>query len=407
MRVWAAGISLLVVCAPAVAQTRLTGVGESLHLVNSDLAALESQIPRKDLPCTVKEVDPSLGFDLRFHAGYDVTVPLKELASEENVLSMMFRVTPEAEPGNHTYFVQQVRVPPLDKDAGGESHLSGVFDLGEGKYHVDFIMRDRSERICAYFWDAKAEIPARDRGLEMAIAANSVETTIQEQFLEDSPVERTPGPLLNVKMMVNFAPQNQKSSAMRPIDTLALVTLMRRITREPRVGRFSVVVFNIAEQRIVYRQSSDDRVDFPALGKAIREIEPGVVNARLLENKRGEVEFLTELIRTEMMAPDASGIDRPDALVFAGPKYTVLEGAPEEDLKPVAQMVDYPLFYLNYNLIPQENPWRDSIGRAIRVFNGREYTISRPRDLWFAVGEIVDRILQSKQGRGSSPTDPQ
>ena len=97
----------------------------------------------------------------------------------------MFRVTPEAEPGNHTYFVQQVRVPPLEKDAGGESHLSGVFDLGEGKYHVDFIMRDRTERICAYFWDAKAEIPARDRGIEMAIAANVADNAIQDQFLED------------------------------------------------------------------------------------------------------------------------------------------------------------------------------------------------------------------------------
>jgi hypothetical protein len=263
-------------------------------------------------------------------------------------------------------------------------------------------MRDRTERICAYFWDAKAEIPERDRGIEMGIAANAVEPSLQEQFLEDSPVERTQGPLLNVKMMVNFAPQNQKSSAMRPIDTLALVTLMRRVTREPRVGKFSVVVFNVAEQRIVYRQSSDDRIDFPELGRAIKEIEPGVVNARLLENKHGEVEFLTDLIKTEMMAAD-----RPDALIFAGPKYTVEDGAPEDELKPVAQTVDYPIFYLNYNLVPQDNPWRDSIGRAIRVFDGKEYTISRPRDLWFSVAEMVDRILQSKQGRGSTPSVPQ
>jgi hypothetical protein len=100
-------------------------------------------------------------------------------------------------------------------------------------------------------------------------------------------------------------------------------------------------------------------------------------------------------------------VDRPDALIFAGPKYTVVEGTPEDELKLVVQTVDYPLFYLNYNLIPQDNPWRDSIGRAIRVFNGREYTISRPRDLWFAVGEMVDRVLQSKQGRGSAPASPQ
>ena len=387
---------------PALAQARLTGVGESVYLVNADLAALESQTPRKDLPCEVKPVDATLGFDLRFHAGYEVAIPLKELASDDNVLNMLFRVTSQQDPENPAYFVQYVRVPPLEKRAGGESSLSGAFDVGEGKYHVDFIMRDRSERICAFFWDTEAEIPDRDRGIEMAIAADTVEQSVQEQFLEDPPVARTQGQRLNVKMMVNFAPQKQTSSAMRPIDTQALVTLMRRITREPRVGKFSVVVFNIAEQRVVYRQSSEDRIDFPALGEAIRDIEPGVVNRRLLENKRGEVEFLTDLIKTEMLSAD-----HPDAMIFAGPKYTVEEGVPEDDLKPVAPTVDYPLFYLNYNLVPQDFPWRDSIGRAIRVFNGREYTISRPRDLWFSVAEMVDHIVESRQGRGSSPAPPQ
>ena len=397
MRVWAAGLWLCIVV-PVLAQAHLPGVGESVYLVNTDLAVLESQTPRKDLPCEVKPADTALGFDLRFHSGYEVTIPLKELAADDNVLNMLFRVTPQQDPENPVYFVQYVRVPPLEKRAGGESTLNGVFDLGEGKYHVDWIMRDRSERICAFFWDTKAEIPDRDRGIEMAIAAHAVEQSIQEQFLEDPPVERTRGPRLNVKMMVNFAPQKQTSSSMRPIDTQALVTLMRRITREPRVGKFSVVVFNIAEQRVVYRQSSEDRIDFPALGEAIRDIEPGVVNMRLLENKRGEMEFLTDLIKTEMTAAD-----HPDALIFAGPKYTVEDMVPENELKPVVQSVDYPLFYLNYNLVPQDNPWRDSIGRAIRVFNGKEFTISRPRDLWFSVAEMVDRIVESKQGRGFVP----
>jgi len=385
-----------------LAQSHLSGVGESVYLVNTDLAALESQTPRKDLPCEVKPADTTLGFDLRFHAGYDVTIPLKELAADDNVLNMLFRVTPLADPENPVYFIQYVRVPPLEKRANGESTLSGVFDVGEGKYHVDWIMRDRSERICASFWDTKAEIPERDRGIEMGIGAHAVEQSIQEQFLEDPPVERTRGPRLNVKMMVNFAPQKQTSAAIRPIDTQALVTLMRRITREPRVGKFSVVVFNIAEQRVVYRQSSEDRIDFPALGDAIRNIEPGAVNVKLLENKHGESEFLTDLIKKEMAASD-----HPDALVFAGPKYTVDEGTPENDLRPVASSVDYPLFYLNYNLVPQDYPWRDSIGRAVRVFNGKEFTISRPRDLWFSVAEMVDRIVESKQGRGSSSAPPQ
>jgi hypothetical protein len=184
---------------------------------------------------------------------------------------------------------------------------------------------------------------------------------------------------------------------MRPIDTLALVTVMRRITREPRFGKFSVVAFNIQEQRVLYRQSSADRIDFPALGKSIKGIEPGVLDLKLLANKRGEVEFLTDLIKTELASSD-----RPDALIFAGPKYMVTEGSPEDELK-AAETIGYPVFYLNYNLSPKDTPWRDSIGRAIRVFGGKEFALNRPRDLWFAVTEVVSRIVELKQGPGAVP----
>ncbi|MFM2124969.1 MAG: hypothetical protein RL328_1420 [Acidobacteriota bacterium] len=381
---------------PGSGQSVMTGVGSTVHLVNEDLAVLEAQIPRKDLPCKVEPEDPEVGFDLRFHGGYAVTISLKELAGAENLLRILFRVTADARPDEPVFFQQNFRVPMIPEDAGGDSTLTGTFDIGEGKYHVDWLMRDRQNRVCAFFWDPKADLPSRDRDMELAIAANAIQATQNEQFVEDPPVQRNAGPLLNVKVMVNFAPQNQNSSAMRPSDTLALVTMMRRVTRDPRIGRFSLVAFNIQEQRVVYRQASSDRIEFPALGEAIEKIEPGLVDLKLLANKRGEEEFLAELIKTEL-----ASADRPDALVFAGPKYMV-DGSPEDELKK-SEGVDYPVFYLNYNLNPAAVPWRDSIGKAIRVFGGKEYTITRPRDLFFAVTEMVGRIVESRQGRGVAP----
>src|SRR3569833_2786658 len=55
-----------------------SGPGGSVRLFTSDAAILEAQDTRKDLPCTVTAVKPQLGFDLKFHSGYDVSVPLKE-----------------------------------------------------------------------------------------------------------------------------------------------------------------------------------------------------------------------------------------------------------------------------------------------------------------------------------------
>ena len=58
-----------------------------------------------------------------------------------------------------------------------------------------------------------------------------------------------------------------------------------------------------------------------------------------------------------------------------------------------------PVFYMNYSLNPQANPWRDAIGTAVKYLKGVEYTISRPRDLFFSWTDIVGRIVKSKFGR--------
>jgi hypothetical protein len=180
-----------------------------------------------------------------------------------------------------------------------------------------------------------------------------------------------------------------------------LVSILRRISREPQFGKFSLVAFNMQEQRVLYRQKSEDKIDFPALGEAISSIKLGTVDLRRLSQKHGETDFLTELITNEMHAED-----HPDALVFAGPKVMLDEAVPQETLKPLAD-VEYPVFYMNYALNPQAVPWKDSISRAVKVFKGTEYTISRPRDLWFAVSEMVSRIVKSKHVRSSSPASGQ
>ena len=59
------------------------------------------------------------------------------------------------------------------------------------------------------------------------------------------------------------------------MDTVALVSILRRISREPQFGKFSLVAFNIQEQRVLYRQSSSERIDFPALGHALESMKLG------------------------------------------------------------------------------------------------------------------------------------
>jgi len=116
--------------------------------------------------------------------------------------------------------------------------------------------------------------------------------------------------------------------------------------------------------------------------------------------KHGETEFLTHLLTAEMTSKD-----HPDAVIFAGPKVMLDDSVSQDALNQIAT-VDYPVFYMNFNLNPQANPWRDAIGSAVKHLKGFEYTITRPRDLWFAWTEIMTRITKFRVGK-SNPASSQ
>lgn len=390
-----AGMVLLASCG-LHAQTQMQGSGPAgmVRIFNTDLAVLEAQEPRKDLPCTVSPIKPFLGFDMRFHAGYEVSIPLRELAGAEDLLTTLFRVTPENKKDDVVYLSQKNTVPAIERDARGDAYLQGGFDLGEGRYHVDWLMRDRSERVCSFYWDSEAQLPAKDKQLALVIQPDTVQAAEREPFREEPPIERTGAEEpLNVKVLINFAPQNSRSATLQPLDLNALVAILRGVAREPRINRFSIVAFNMQEQRVLYRQEAAEHIDFPALGDALQSLKLGTVDIKRLSQKHGDTQFLTDLITQEM-----GSSDRPDALIFAGPKVMLDAAVPQETLKEVGGL-EYPVFYMNYNFNPQSNPWRDAIGNTVKFFKGQEYTISRPRDLWSAWTDIVSRIVRLKIGR--------
>ena len=369
--------------------------GGEVRLIGSDSAILEASDNRKDLPCTVTSVKPVLGFDLRFHAGYDVQVPLRELSGAENQLTMVFRVTPESHPDAPVYFKQHYAVPSIDENAGGAAYLQGSFELGEGKYHIDWLMRDRQERFCSFHWDAEAAIPSKDRPMTVDIPAGAVQPADAELFKPEGPVERAKAVNpLKVKVMVNFAPQDASSSTLQSFDEVALISILRNIARDPRVGSFSLVAYNMQEQRVIYRQMDASQIDFPALGQALTSLNLGTVDLKHLSEKHGDSEFLSKLLTAEV----GDEKQPPDAVIFAGPKIMLDDAIPPETLKQLAD-VKFPVFYMNYNLNPQANPWRDAIGGVVKTLKGAEFTIARPRDLFFSWTDIVGRIVKSKFGR--------
>jgi hypothetical protein len=309
------------------------------------------------------------------------------------MLTIIFRVYPDGNKDHATYFSQHIRVPSIEDDARGDATLEGGMDLGEGKYHVDWLMRDRSERICSFSWDTEASIPDKDRPMALFINAGQVTQAISEPFSDEPVIHRAPADHsadLNVKLLVNFAPQAADSAALQRSDTDALVSIVKTIETDPHVARVSLVAFNIQERRIVYQQNAAPTVDLASLGKALQTMKLGTITVTDLSQKHGDTDFLQDLIQKEVSNSST------DAIIFAGPKAMLNADVPQDDLKRIGD-VECPVFYMNYNLNPQAVPWKDSISHAIRAFKGTEYTISRPRDLWFSTTEMLTRILRAKR----------
>src|SRR5579883_93132 len=369
--------------------------GDPVTILPSDMAIFESGEARKEIPCTVTPRKADLGFDLRFHAGYEVAVPLSEISGDGGLLTVVFRVRSGNDSEHPSYFVQHFNVPAVADDAKGDALLDGTVDLGEGSYHVDWLMRDRSEHICSSSWDLEAELNPKDKPIDLFLPPNAVAETAPQPFLNDTAVRRPSlgGDSINVKLLVNFSPQDADSATLQRMDTDALVSILKAIQRDSHIGKISLVAFNMSEERIVYRQGTADQIDFPALGKALEGMKLGTVSVSRLGERQGETNFLEGLIEKEVASNG-----HPDAVIFAGPKAMLKNDVPQDDLRRIGD-VECPVFYMNYNLNPQAVPWKDSISHAIKAFRGTEYTISRPRDLWFSTSEMVNRILRSKHNR--------
>src|SRR5215831_6162800 len=91
------GLPLLCLFAHGLVYSQ-TLLDPALRLNQTDMAALESGEFRDELPCKVTPEKPALRFDLRFHADYTVSIPLKNLAPGGDQLLSLLRIAPAADP---------------------------------------------------------------------------------------------------------------------------------------------------------------------------------------------------------------------------------------------------------------------------------------------------------------------
>ena len=365
-----------------------------MQLGRADLAVLDLQQHRHDLPCAVTTPKPKLGFDFMFSAGYEVRVPTRELSGEGNDLTILFRVIPKDRPAS--YIAQTIHVAELDEHSKRDIRFHGIFKLGEGKYHVDWFMRDRRERICSKSWDLEPRVNSTDSQLRQWIPQGLVQPA-EPLFAAEPPVIRPQeNGLSRYSLIVNLDPPDPSAVLIEDWQLYRLVAILRRMGQDPRIEPCSIIVCSVETQQIVYQQENTAGLDLAALGQALRSVKLGSVNAKRLVSTHGSAQFAADLIWEQLMKVD------PDALVVLGPRGSTDTGVSRRTLDTFDKP-GKPAFYLSYDT--ELSPWRDPISSIIKRLRGFEYSINRPKDFFNAWSDVVARIVRTKQVR-SVTTDP-
>jgi hypothetical protein len=303
----------------------------------------------------------------------------------EDKLTILFRVTAARRKKHPAYFFQDIQVPSHKQSRRGRIELTGGFLVGEGKYSVDWLMRDAREQFCASFWAVEAKVGSK-QGLAPIIEQDVIEPLRTDPFTDEPSIERSrQEQLLSIKVIVNLNQRTSESETFPPTDRHGLAAILRMMSRHPRIGAYSVVACSLRTQQVFYRQDAAPQIDMRRLGKALDPSALARVSVEQLAMNNDLADFLAKLIAEE------SDKTLPDAFVLVSPECPLDFKMPRE---AISHWRNRPVFYLNLHL-SQGFTWRspeDVFGRLARQLRAVEYTIAQPVDLFKAWSEILSRI---------------
>ena len=141
------------------------------------------------------------------------------------------------------------------------------FDLGPGRYRINLQMGDARGWECSAHWEIQTQPKDGLPDQALTLEPNQIAERIAGPFDDEPSVDHAVGQPLRIKILLNLSPASSLESILNPLHTSVLLSIVRSIARQPGIGRFTLVAFNLRGQQIVYRQDNARNIDFAALAK--------------------------------------------------------------------------------------------------------------------------------------------
>ena len=349
----------------------------------------------RPLQCDVTPLKPLLNYSFRFQAGYTVSVPVNQIQGSGHSLAILAGITPNGS-RQPVYLGNHLRLPDVPKTKA-ELSLGGAYLLGEGGYSVQWMITDETGRVCRKNWHVDVKLSRGERGVQVAIPPGTVADLSGRGLRRTTPDATTTSITgdvrpLRLTVLMHAAPMSPRRTRMRPTDTITLVSSLSSLLEHVPATSVRLVVFNLDQQKELYRQDGFTLNSLNQVFSSVNGMELGLVDVQVLENRRGHVDLISEMVNQEIRSQPPS-----DAVVFLGPTARYDDKVPRQSLEKTAGALPR-FFYFQVRPFfrggrggfagPPPSSLPDSINSAISRLNGKVVVIHSPGDLAKAIARL-------------------
>jgi hypothetical protein len=267
--------------------------------------------------------------------------------------------------------------------------VGGGYLLGEGAYDVRWMILDDAGRVFRKSWRVDVHLSRADRQVKVAMPPDTVWETWRRgtRTLPRGADDVAPRRLT---ILLHAAPLFPRRTRLRPGDMMMLMSTVSSLLERVPARSVRLVLFNLDQQKELYRKEGFLLQDMAQVSQAMTSIELGMVDFQVLQNKKGHLDLLTDLVNREIAAQPPS-----DVVLFLGPGTRYTDRVPQASLeKPPGHLPEFYYFQI-VPLLSQPPTLADTIQSATSRLGGKTMTIHTPGEF----AKAIERL--EKGGRGT------
>src|SRR5262249_24438435 len=127
---------------------------------------------------------------------------------------------------------------------------------------------------------------------------------------------------------LDAAPVSPRRTTMRGGDQVMLIGTLSSLLERVPTRSVRLVVFNLDQQKELYRQDDFHLDRLNQVGEAIRSLHFNLVDYRVLQTRNGHVALLADLVNQELRSETPS-----DVVLFLGPTTRFTDKVPGDSLE--------------------------------------------------------------------------